>query len=165
MAPRRILCTAGVTLLLFVLSAFGSLQPNQTSPPQQSGAATNAASGPPGPIVCDPGTFLNCHREKGVTPPKLTHSEDSRCPSEASSLRPFDATTVVELIVDETGKLHNISVVHSSSEHLPPNQQGIGSKVDESVIGAIKAFRFKPAARGHEHVPVQITIIFHTHCL
>jgi TonB family protein len=165
MVPERVLCTAGIALLLFVNSAFGSLHSNQTSPPQQSGAATNAASGPPGLIVCDPGTFLNCHREKGVKPPKLTHSKDSECPWEARSSRPFNATTVVELIVDETGKLHNISVVHSSSENFPPNQQWVGAKVDEGVVDAIKAFRFKPATRGNESVPVQITVTFHTHCL
>jgi TonB family protein len=165
MVLNRILCTAAIALLLFVNSAFGSLYSNQTSPPQQSGAATNAASGPPGLIVCDPGTFLNCHREKGVKPPKLTHSKDSECPLEARSSRPFNSTTGVELIVDETGKLHNISVVHSSSENFPPNQQWVGAKVDESVVDAIKAFRFKPATRGNEPVPVQITVTFHTHCL
>ena len=161
----RILCTVGVTLLLAVSSVYGSIKPDHTSPPQQTGAATNATSGSAGPRVCDPGTFLNCHGEKGVKPPKLTHSGDSKCPSEAIALRPFDATTIVELIVDEAGKLHDISVVHSSTEHLPPSQKEVGLKVDDNVINAIKDFRFKPATRGNEPVPVQITITFHTHCL
>jgi TonB family protein len=166
MIARRVPYKAGVALLFLLSCALGSSQSTDQKPsPSQPGAATTAASGPTGPTVCDPVTFLNCHREKGVKPPKLTHSEDSECPWEARSLRPFNATTVVELIVDETGKLHNISVVHSSSENFPPNQQEIGSRVDKSVINAVKAFRFKSATRGNEPVPVQITITFHTHCL
>jgi periplasmic protein TonB len=114
-------------------------------------------------MVCEPQTFLNCHKQAGLKPPKLVHSETAECTPEACSLR-LENSTVLALIIDENGKPRNISVVHSFADHLPPGYREVGLKMDNNAMKAVQSYRFKPGTLDNHAVPVQTMIVMNFHC-
>jgi TonB family protein len=108
-------------------------------------------------LMCDAGTFLNCHKVAGVTPPKLIHSVDTKYPSKARHLR-LEGMSVVKLIVDEKGQPQNVTNVRSFADKLPAEQRELGLKFDENAIKAVKKFRFGPSTLNGKPVPTEITV-------
>jgi TonB family protein len=108
-------------------------------------------------LMCDAGTFLNCHKVAGVTPPKLIHSVDTKYPSEARHLR-LEGMSVVKLIVDEKGQPQNVTIIRSFADKLPAEQREVGLKFDENAIKAVKKFRFEPSTLNGKPVPTEITV-------
>jgi TonB family protein len=113
-------------------------------------------------IVCDPRTFLNCHKEPGVTPPKLLHSVTAEYASEARRLH-LEGMSVVKLIIDEKGRPQNVSIIRSFADKLPVGQQRAGRQMDQEAIEAVKRYRFHPATLNGQPVPTEVTIEVNFH--
>ena len=84
----------------------------------------------------------------GVTPPKLVHSVDVQIQPtplwEASFVNP---TTVVTMVVDETGKPNDLKIVKS-----------LGTSIDQDVLAAVSQYRFTPGTLDKQPTPIELTL-------
>ncbi len=82
----------------------------------------------------------------GIKPPKATHTRDPEYSREALKAN-YQGTVVLWLIVAADGSPRNIRVSRS-----------LGMGLDEKAIEAVRTWRFKPATKDGEAVPVQINV-------
>jgi TonB family protein len=84
----------------------------------------------------------------GVTFPKVLYSTDIEIPSTVTAGRlPNLAPVVLELNVDQTGKVHDVQVVKSLNPELNAN-----------VVDAVRKFRFSPAKLDNQAIPVDMEL-------
>lgn len=154
--------------IVLVLVAVGALTQRVSAHLVQTQAspseATKSSADPapagipvPGLIICDSGSFANCHKVKGVVPPRLIHSEDAKFPPVARRLH-IQGVSVMQLIVDEQGRPQNVTTVKSIGTMLPHYQWDAAQKLDENAVKAVRKFRFRPAMLNDKPVPSQITV-------
>jgi TonB family protein len=82
----------------------------------------------------------------GVKAPKATYSPDPAYPEEARRAK-YQACVVLWLVVDAEGSPQKIRI-----------QQAAGMGLDEEAIEAVKQWRFEPATRNGQPVPVMINV-------
>jgi len=82
----------------------------------------------------------------GVSAPKVLYDPDPSY-SEAASRAAYQGTVVLWLVVESNGMPDRIRV-----------QRSIGMGLDEAAIAAVKTWRFQPALRNGEPVPVMINV-------
>jgi TonB family protein len=82
----------------------------------------------------------------GVSAPRPLFTADPDYPEIARSLK-YQGVVVLHMVVEETGKPTDIKVVR---------MQGLG--LDEQAIEAVRKWRFKPAKKGNQPVPVAINV-------
>jgi TonB family protein len=80
----------------------------------------------------------------GVTPPKVIYSPDPRTPQFGN---PKDHVTVLSVVINTSGQPENINL------ELP-----VGLGCDESAISVVRTWRFHPAMKGDQPVPVKVNI-------
>jgi TonB family protein len=84
----------------------------------------------------------------GVTGPSILDARKLRLSHNVFDRTiPSEATVVLSLNVDETGKPQDVQVVKSVNKML-----------DERVIDAVRQFHFKPATLDEQPVPVDMTL-------
>jgi TonB family protein len=82
----------------------------------------------------------------GVSAPKLTYEPDPKYSEKARKAR-YQGTVVLWLIVDTNGLPQSIRV-----------QRSLGMGLDEEAVKAVKRWRFEPAKREGQPVPVMINV-------
>jgi TonB family protein len=82
----------------------------------------------------------------GVTAPKATYAPDPAYPDEARRAK-YQACVVLWLVVDAEGSPRQIRV-----------QQAAGMGLDEKAIDAVQQWRFEPATKNGQPVPVMINV-------
>lgn len=97
-----------------------------------------------------------------VSPPVLVHSVKPRFPKEARNLS-LKANVLINLYVERNGKPGNVhsvrtTYVDSSGRTITPYPVSITNALEESAIEAVKQYRFKPAMKGTQPVPVELNI-------
>lgn len=140
-----------VLLLLLPLSPALAQDSNSTSNDPQLGtnvpnsdaASTNSAGGGSGSSATRP-TASSGRAE--VKAPRVIHSPDPDYP-EAARLAGYGGTVVLRLIVDTDGKPEQIKIARA-----------LGMGLDAAAIGAVKTWRFEPAMKDGQPVPVQISV-------
>ncbi len=83
----------------------------------------------------------------GVTSPKVIEATSVNLPSASANWFPNDAEVVLQLNLDETGKVQDAQIVKS------PNSQ-----LDAPVLEAVRRFRFSPAILDKQAIPVGMTL-------
>jgi TonB family protein len=81
-----------------------------------------------------------------VKPPKATYSPDPAYPEEARRAK-YQAWVVLWLVVDAEGSPRQIRV-----------QQTAGMGLDEQAIESVKQWRFEPATKNGQPVPVRVNV-------
>jgi TonB family protein len=85
----------------------------------------------------------------GVTLPKIVYTTDVSVSPEAFNKNlPNEAKVVLSLNIDETGKAKDVQVVHS-----------VNSKLDESVVAAVRQFRWRPATLDKQAIPMDMNLV------
>jgi TonB family protein len=84
------------------------------------------------------------HIGNGVTPPKVIYSPDPEAPQFGN---PKGHVTVLSVVINTSGQAENINL------ELP-----VGLACDESAIAVIQRWRFQPAMKGNQPVPVKVNI-------
>lgn len=87
-----------------------------------------------------------------VTAPRTLSSPDPHYTKEAATHH-IEGTSRLGIVVDGTGKANNIAV-------LDP----LGMGLDEQAVLAVKQWRFQPAMKNGESVPVQINVEINFRC-
>ena len=151
----RLLVVTGILAVLHSAMAARVFEPQ--SPPQSSASDTGKPIDVPKFIVCDPITFLNCHKEPGVAPPKLIHAVNAEYADDARRLH-LEGMSVVKLIIDEKGRPQNVTVIRSFADKLPTQQQYAGLQMDRKAVDAVKKYRFQPATLNGRAVPTEVTV-------
>ncbi len=82
----------------------------------------------------------------GVTPPRATYTPIPEYSDKARRSR-IQGTVQLKVIVAPDGKAHDITVT-----------QGLGYGLDEQAVKSVKKWRFDPALRNGEPVPVEVPI-------
>ncbi len=82
----------------------------------------------------------------GVTAPKTTYAPDPEYSDEARRAK-YQACVVLWLVVDAEGSPQQIRV-----------QQAVGMGLDEKAIEAVRQWRFQPATKNGQPVPVMINV-------
>jgi hypothetical protein len=106
-----------------------------------------------GVIVCDPGTFQNCHEVSGAKPPRLIHGVDLEVVSSAARER---GIAKVMLIVDEKGLPQDVTLVQPFIFGDRP--ASVATEMNQNAVNAVNAYRFKPATVDKLPVPAAITV-------
>jgi TonB family protein len=81
-----------------------------------------------------------------VRPPVLAYSVDPSY-TEAARKAKLSGNVIVGLVVDSNGQPQNVRVA-----------RGLGNELDEKAIEAVQQYRFKPATRNGEPVPVNLKV-------
>lgn len=117
---------------------------NLIAPPVQK---TSALPQPPEEAVLDSGEAPHVYKVgNGVTPPVLISSQPSHYSAEALRAR-TQGVCVLSLIVDAHGMPHDLKVVRK-----------LGYGLDENAVAAVSHYRFKPAMKDGEPVPVMLHV-------
>ena len=82
----------------------------------------------------------------GVSAPKATYAPDPEYSDQARKAR-YQGTVVLWLVIDADGLPQNLKV-----------QRSLGMGLDEEAIKAVKRWRFEPAMRNGQPVPVMINV-------
>jgi TonB family protein len=85
-------------------------------------------------------------KDAGVTAPRLLHKEEPDYTQEAKDAK-IQGAVKVSAIVDVDGKAHDVKV-----------HEGLDSGLDANAIAAIENWRFEPAQKSGERVPVAVKI-------
>jgi TonB family protein len=111
----------------------------------QSSKAANISTATP--EIADDQAFARYQRvTSGIVPPKATHSPDPPYPELPPDIEPRGV--VVMLIgVDAHGHVGPVRVVRSSAQAF-----------EKSAVATVKTWKFKPARKDGQPVPVQITV-------
>jgi TonB family protein len=119
------------------------------SPAQQSQSGTDVGAGATGGgIGTEPGNVSKPGYRVGgnVLPPKVLYDPDPAY-SDVARRAGYQGTVVLWLIVGTDGRAHRIRV-----------QQGIGMGLDQQSLEAVKTWRFQPATKDGQPVPVMINV-------
>lgn len=81
-----------------------------------------------------------------VRPPILTYSPAPEYPQDARKAK-LSGQVIVAMIVDSNGQPQNVHVA-----------RGLGNELDEKAVEAVQQYRFKPATRDGEPVPVNLKV-------
>ncbi len=81
-----------------------------------------------------------------VRPPIVTYAPDPEY-TEAARKAKLSGNVIVSMIVDSNGEPHNVQV-----------DRGLGNELDEKAVEAVQQYRFKPATRSGEPVPVRLKV-------
>jgi TonB family protein len=85
---------------------------------------------------------------KDVIPPKLISSSEPVYPEAEKKLKgKFEGSCVVGMVVDKDGNTQNVHIVRS----LAPD-------FDASAIEAVRQYRFTPATKAGEVIPVKLSV-------
>jgi hypothetical protein len=104
-----------------------------------------------GPDHTSGATLTDTRVSTGVVRPKLIHSIDVSTERDiTSSLMNFERVSVVDMVVDETGKPSDLKIVKS-----------LGTTMDKNVLSAVSQYRFTPGMLDHQPtaVPVELQVI------
>jgi TonB family protein len=119
-----------VTAVLLALSAFAAAQ----TPTERTQTDD---------YVIPPGVFKVGH---GVLPPKATYSPTPKYPKDAKKEK-IEGIVYVSCVVDETGVVKN-----------PKVTQGLDKNFDVLALDAATKWKFKPATKDGQPVPVFLVI-------
>jgi len=130
--------------LALSLTSFASDSLAQSSNARSDGASTVSTTTPELP---DDQTFAHFERiTPGIKPPKAIHSPDPKFPD-----LPPDAEgrgIVVMLVgVDTKGRVQAVRVLRSDEKAF-----------EQSAVATVRKWKFKPAERSGQAVPVQVTV-------
>ena len=96
-------------------------------------------------IVCD-GLTIYFAVKGGVKPPKALHAPDPQY-AEVARQAKYQGTTVLWLVVDQTGRTQMIRIVRA-----------IGMGLDDAAVAAVRTWLFQPAELNGQSVAVQINV-------
>ena len=137
-------------LLSLTMLANALAQEASTPPPaQQSQSGTDVgAPATGGGIGAEPGNVSKpAYRVGGnVLPPKALYDPDPPY-SDVARRAGYQATVVLWLVVGTDGRCHRIRVQH-----------GAGMGLDQEAMEAVKLWRFQPATKDGQPVPVMINV-------
>jgi len=83
----------------------------------------------------------------GITPPLLRRRVPVAPPQDLLGKRLEQRTTIIEMIVEETGKVQQPRIIRSSYPSF-----------DQATIDAVRRWEYEPARRDGRKVPVRVTI-------
>ena len=86
-------------------------------------------------------------RKEPCKPPKATFTPDPSPPASWERKGPKAATTVLQIVVDKKGKVHDLVVIHSG-----------GNDADKQVIDSVRQWRFTPATCGTDPIETKINV-------
>jgi len=123
--------------------------PAQTATPQVLQARATPPAALKTATAADSGSSVRV--STGVVAPKLIKKADvNAIPGLAEAFIPGDATVVVNMTVDATGKPTDLSIA-----------QGFGPVVDQEVLNAVSQFRFQPGTLDGQPfaLPVRLEVL------
>lgn len=82
----------------------------------------------------------------GVSAPKILFQPDPEYSEEARKAK-YQGTVVLWVVVGPDGRVHDIKV-----------SRGLGMGLDEKAIEAVRQWKFEPARKDNQAVPVQVSI-------
>jgi TonB family protein len=93
-----------------------------------------------------------------VKPPQVLYAPDPAY-TELTRKAKLTGMTLVSAIVGVDGSTSNVRVVRSMAEGLNKNLKPLAPELDQKAIEAVQQYRFKPATRKGQTVPVELTIM------
>jgi TonB family protein len=112
-------------------------------------------------VVCDPQTFDNCHREDGVTRPRVLHAETPVYPLKAQQLK-IEGVSVVRLVIDTHGVPRNVTTAQSIADTITSHPD-VAAEMDRNAVMCVKKFRFAPATLDGKPVATEATLKMNFH--
>jgi protein TonB len=104
------------------------------------------------------GVYHHIGRIRGVTMPQVTHRVEPEFTKEARKRR-ITATSIVALIVDANGIPQNIHIVQSAAEsEKKPKDKAAAATLDTKALEAVQQYRFTPATKDGQPVPVELRV-------
>jgi len=133
-----------VIALAIGLCSIGVKAPAQNGSPEDKASASVSTTTPD---IIDDETFSHFERvTKGIKPPRATHSPDPKFPD-----LPADAEQrgiVIMLVgVNAKGHVEAVHVLRSTAEIF-----------ETSAVDTVKKWKFKPAEKNGQPIPVQVTV-------
>ena len=137
----RIFTLIAFAISLLVCSANAWAQSNKAPSASSSTITTSPAD------FSEDQTFAQFQRmTTGMKPPKATHAPDPRFPDLPPDAEPHG--TVVMLVgVNAKGQVAAVRVLRSDEKAF-----------EQSAVDTVKKWKFKPAEKGGQRVPVQVTV-------
>ena len=137
----RTLRLIALSIALALLTAAALAQSGNARPESSSTLSTSPAD------FSEDQTFSQFQRvTKGMKPPKATHAPDPKFPDLPSDAEPHG--TVVMLVgVNAKGRVEAVRVLRSD-EHA----------FETSAVNTVKKWKFHPAEKDGQAVPVQVTV-------
>jgi TonB family protein len=83
----------------------------------------------------------------GVSPPQLKHRVPIATPEDLLGQRLEQRTTIIEVVVDEHGKVRDPKVIASSYPSF-----------DQATVDAVRLWEYEPGRKDGRKVPVRLTI-------
>lgn len=135
---RGPLIAAGLALAALAVLAVAFLRPGQKAPAAGAAPAVTAAPKARPPVESSD------LKAQGDAVPQLLSGETPRSPDPDAAVVP---TIVLRILVDETGAVADAKVFRSRLDL---------ARFEDSALGAVKTFRFRPGQKGGAPVPVWI---------
>jgi protein TonB len=85
-------------------------------------------------------------RDAGVFAPRLLHKEEPNYTQEAKDAK-IQGPVKLSAVIDVDGKAHDVKV-----------EEGLDAGLDANALAAIETWRFEPAQKDGERVPVAVKI-------
>ena len=106
---------------------------------------------------CDPASATNSLGMKGMTAPVVIYQVEPDVSKDAGKYK-ISGSGVINLIVDVNGVPTSVRSLPRASDTVDPKLQAAAAKLNESYVGAIKRYRFKPATCNGVKVPVALNM-------
>jgi TonB family protein len=136
-----------ILALMALALSLTSLAPD--SPAQSSGARPDGSStvSTSTPDLPDDETFSHFERvTTGIKPPKATHAPDPKFPDLPPDAEPHGIVVMV-VGVNQKGRVQAVRVLRSDEKAF-----------EQSAVDTVKKWKFKPAEKNGQPVPVQVTV-------
>lgn len=96
---------------------------------------------------------------KDVSPPVLIHSSEPKLPKDARKAK-LGGSVTVNCYVEPDGTTSNVHITHSTIQGAEnPIDESIVKKLEDSAIGAVKSYRFKPSIKNGQPVRVELNVV------
>ncbi|MBB5344257.1 energy transducer TonB [Tunturibacter empetritectus] len=145
--PLRNISSLVVFLLLPALARPETLQDNPTATAPLTGSQSQ--------------TLEVAKVGKDVSSPILTHSTEPKIPKAAHKAK-LDGFVIVNCYVEPDGTTSNVHVAHTiiKGANSPADQQAV-KELEESAIGAVQSYKFKPSRKNGQPVRVELNVQVH----
>ena len=137
-----------IALLFLIVPGVSAQETNPSPPSTQTQSGANSSGSDVGGDARPAGASNSAPARVGPTigAPKAIYTPDPNYP-EAARIAGYQGTVVIWLIVDTDGTPKQIKVVRK-----------LGMGLDEEAVAAVKKWRFKPATKDGQPVPVMINV-------
>jgi protein TonB len=148
-------------LWLALLAPQATTTTTPINPPAAQPAQPAKPAAPAGPSIPSPSASPALRVGGGVTSPTILYQpepEISISKDANNYLKKINGVTTVSLIVDTQGNPANVHISNSIADRADKKYRAVALSLDQAALDAVKQYKFAPATKDGNPVPVYLNI-------